>query len=169
MLDFLAKILTESRRQNCSDRLLILVIISYMDSENIAKVGVGVMILKDGKVLMGKRKGKHGAGEYAWPGGHLEHMESIVECAKRETLEETGMEIENVRFLRLLNMKEYAPKHYIDIGVVADWKSGEPVNLEPEKLESWEWFDLENLPSPLFAALPSYFEALKTGNNFFDN
>jgi hypothetical protein len=35
------------------------------------RVGVGIMIFKDGKVLMGKRKGKHGAGEYAWPGGHF--------------------------------------------------------------------------------------------------
>jgi len=33
--------------------------------ENIPKVGVGVMIFKDGKILLGKRKGSHGAGEYS--------------------------------------------------------------------------------------------------------
>lgn len=33
------------------------------------KVGVGVMVWKDGKVLLGKRKRAHGAGEYASPGG----------------------------------------------------------------------------------------------------
>ena len=41
------------------------------------RVGIGVIILKDGKVLLGKRKGSHGAGEYAFPGGHLEYMESF--------------------------------------------------------------------------------------------
>ena len=133
-----------------------------------ARIGVGVMILKDGKVLLGKRKGSHGAGEYAWPGGHLEYMESVVACAERETMEETGMEICNVRFLRLLNMTAYAPKHYVDIGLVADWKSGEPVVLETDKVESWGWYNLENLPSPLFHSLPTYFEALKTGKNFWD-
>ena len=133
-----------------------------------ARVGVGVMILKDGKVLLGKRKGSHGAGEYAWPGGHLEYMESVVACAERETMEETGMEICNVRFLRLLNMTAYAPKHYVDIGLVADWKSGEPMVMETNKVESWEWFDPENLPSPLFYPLPTYFEALKSGKNFWD-
>jgi 8-oxo-dGTP diphosphatase len=139
-----------------------------MDNDQYTKVGVGVMILKDGKVLLGKRKGKHGAGEYAWPGGHLEYMESFTDCARREVQEETGLEIENIRFLRLLNMKSY-DKHYVDIALVCDWKSGEPELREPEKCESWNWHDLDNLPSPLFAALPSYLEALKTGKNFFDN
>jgi 8-oxo-dGTP diphosphatase len=139
-----------------------------MADEQRTKVGVGVMIVKDGKVLLGKRKGSHGSGEFAWPGGHLEYMESIVGCAKRETSEETGMEIDNVRFLRLVNLKKYAPKHYIDIGVIADWKSGEPVVMEPEKIEGWEWYDIDNLPKPLFDTIPSYIEAFKTGKNFWD-
>lgn len=140
-----------------------------MSNEQIPRVGVGVMIWKDGKVLLGKRKGSHGEGEYAWPGGHLEYMESIEDCIKRETMEETGMEIQNIRFLRLLNLKQYAPKHYIDIGMVADWKSGEPKVIEKDKIESWSWYDLNNLPKPLFAPLPTYFEAIKTGKNFWDN
>ena len=41
------------------------------------KVGVGVMVFKDGKILLAKRKGSHGAGEYAFPGGHLEFGESF--------------------------------------------------------------------------------------------
>ena len=63
------------------------------------------MIFKDGKVLLGKRKGSHGVGEYAWPGGHMEYMESFEGCAKQETMEETGVEIENLRFLRVMNLK----------------------------------------------------------------
>ncbi len=133
------------------------------------KVGIGIMVFKDGKVLLGKRKSSHGTGEYAWPGGHMEYMESFEECAKREVREETGVEIKNVRFLRLMNLKTYAPKHYVDIGLVADWQSGEPQVLEPEKCESWDWYDPDKLPQPLFSTLPSYFEAQKTGKNFFDS
>ena len=99
------------------------------------KVGIGVLIFKEGKVLLGKRKNAHGEGEYAGTGGHLENLESFADCAKRETLEETGIEIDNVRFLCVTNLRKYAPKHYIDIGVTADWKSGEPQVLEPEKVE----------------------------------
>lgn len=132
------------------------------------RVGVGVMILRDGKVLIGKRKGSHGEGEYAWPGGHLEYMESIEACVRREVHEETGMEVENIRFLRLMNLKTYAPRHYIDIAMVADWKAGDPIVMEPEKIDAWEWRALDDLPEPLFAPLPTYFEALKTGKNFWD-
>jgi len=132
------------------------------------KVGIGVMVIKDGKVLMGKRKGSHGSGEWAWPGGHLEYMESFEECIRREVREETGMEIENIRFNRLLNMKTYAPKHYVDIGLVADWKSGEPKVMEPEKSEGWQWFELDKLPAPRFVPCDSAIEAYKTGENFYD-
>ena len=38
---------------------------------NKPKVGVGVMVFKDGKILLGKRKGAHGEGEQAFPGGLL--------------------------------------------------------------------------------------------------
>jgi 8-oxo-dGTP diphosphatase len=140
-----------------------------MQDEQRPRVGVGVMVVKDGLVLIGKRKGSHGEGQWAWPGGHLEYMESFVDCAKREVREETGIEINNVRFLRLMNLKKYAPRHYVDVGLIADWQSGEPRVMEPEKIEAWEWREMNNLPEPLFAPLPSYFEAYKTGRTFWDS
>jgi 8-oxo-dGTP diphosphatase len=121
-----------------------------MHDKNITKVGIGVMILKDGKVLLSKRKGSHGSGEYATPGGHLEYMESFSECAKRETEEECGIKIQNIKFLYVANLTKYAPKHYVHIELIAEWKSGIPKVLEPEKAESWDWYDLDNLPQPLF-------------------
>ena len=132
------------------------------------KVGIGVMIMKDGKVLLGKRRSSHGAGEFAWPGGHLEFGESFEGCAKRETMEEAGIKITNVRFLRLMNLKRYANKHYVDLGLIADWESGEPKAKEPEKCEGWAWYDMNNLPQPLFATIPTFIEAHKTGKNYFD-
>ena len=39
----------------------------------IVKVGVSVILIRnDNEILIGKRKGSHGAGEYSVPGGHLE-------------------------------------------------------------------------------------------------
>lgn len=55
------------------------------------QVGVGVLILRDGKVLLGRRKGSHGAGCWSAPGGHLEFGEAVEDCALREALEETGL------------------------------------------------------------------------------
>jgi len=139
-----------------------------MEQDKRPKVGIGVMVFKEGRILLGKRKGSHGAGEYAIPGGHMEYMESFEACAKRELLEETGMQITNIRFLRLLNLKDYAPKHYVDVGLIADWESGEPLVLEPNKCEGWDWYDLKNLPAPLFKTTDTYLEALETGKNYYD-
>lgn len=132
------------------------------------KVGIGVMILKDGKVLLHKRKGSFGSGEYAFPGGHLEYMESPKECAERETKEECGVEIANIRFQFAANIRKYAPRHYIHIGVVADWKSGEPENLEPEKGGEWEWYNLDKLPQPIFEMSKLGIDSMMTGKKYFD-
>ncbi len=139
-----------------------------MEEENKPKVGVGVMVLKDGKILLGKRKGAHGAGEFAFPGGHLEYMESFTGCAKREVAEECGIEIKNIRFQFLSNLVKYAPKHYAHIGLVADWQSGEPKVLEPEKSESWDWYELNKLPQPLFETCELAINSVKTGTKYYD-
>ena len=132
------------------------------------KVGIGVVIFKHNKILVGKRRSSHGAGEYAFPGGHVEYMESFEECAKREVLEECGLSIKNVRFLNVANITDYAPKHYVNIELAADWESGEPQELEPEKIGDWQWYDVDKMPEPAFVFSLQAIETLKTGRNFFD-
>ena len=130
-----------------------------MSKGNRPGVGVGVFVMRDGKFLMGERHGAHGANTWSAPGGHLEYGETWAECAERETLEETGMRLKNVRFLGLTNDVFEEKKHYITIAMVADWESGEPEVREPEKCLGWEWVSLENLPERTF--LP--FENLRKG------
>lgn len=138
------------------------------NSQEITKVGVGVMIVKEGNVLLGKRKNAHGEGTYCFPGGHLEHLESFEDAARRETLEECGLEIDNIRFMHVANIDTYAPKHYVNIGFVADWKSGEPCLLEPEKCEGWDWYPLEALPQPLFFQTALILNSYKKDIYFYD-
>jgi 8-oxo-dGTP diphosphatase len=126
-------------------------------------VGISVLVVKRGRLLLGKRRGSHGAGEYACPGGHLEQLESFQDCAAREVLEETGLLIETPRFLRVLNATQYAPKHYVDLAFVAEWKAGDPEVREPDKVDRWDWYALSALPSPLFAMLPSAIAILREG------
>jgi 8-oxo-dGTP diphosphatase len=140
-----------------------------MTQETHPRVGIGIMIVKDGKVLVGKRKGSHGAGEYSFPGGHLEYMESFEVCALREIEEECGVVIKNLRFLVLTNTKAYAPKHYVHIGFVADWESGEPEVREPDRYESWDWYGLDELPSPLFKTIPDMLDAYHNGVYYRDS
>jgi 8-oxo-dGTP diphosphatase len=115
-------------------------------------VGNAVWIRKDGKVMLAKRsvQKKAGAGTWCPTGGHLEMFETLEECAVRETLEESGVEIANIRLINF--MEDPAPEfgtHYLTFHYVADWKSGEPRPQEGES-EEWDWFEWNSLPSPLF-------------------
>lgn len=134
------------------------------------QVGVGLIILKGNKTLLGQRKGSHGAGEFASTGGHMEHLETAEQTALRELAEEAGsdLKIKNMRFLCLTNLTMYKPKHYIDIGFVAEWRSGEPKLMEPDKRIDWGWYDIGNLPKPLFEPVKIYLEAYKTGQVYFN-
>lgn len=115
------------------------------------RVGVGVIVLRDGKVLLGKRKGSHGEGFYAFPGGSLELFESPFDCARRESLEEAGIYLQNLSHGPWTDDQfPEAGKHFGNLIVVAEWASGEPRVCEPDKCEGWGWYDWHQMPKPLF-------------------
>jgi 8-oxo-dGTP diphosphatase len=120
------------------------------------QVGVGVLIVENGRLLLGKRKGSHGAGTWSAPGGHLEYGESVEDCAQREALEETNLTLKNLRLGPFTNnVFESENKHYVTVFVLAAPASGALKTMEPQKCEGWEWFDWSNLPQPLFAPVVS--------------
>ena len=123
-------------------------------------VGVGVVCLDtSGSILVGRRKGSHGAGTFALPGGHLELNETWEECARREVLEETGLELEggSMKHIFTSNSRMPSDKHYITIFLVGRIRSGfVPQNLEPQKCHGWEfrsWLDLRASNEPMFMPL----------------
>jgi 8-oxo-dGTP diphosphatase len=140
------------------------------DKQKRPKACVGVMIFKDNKILIGKRKetATHGFGEYSLPGGHIEFGESFEETAKRETKEEAGIEIKNLRFLSVANIFRHKDRQDILISFSAEWESGDVKILEPEKCDGWDWYSLDNLPSPLFYPTKITIDSHKTGKNFYD-
>lgn len=120
-------------------------------SEVHPRIGVGVFVFRDGKFLVQKRQGSHGEGTWSVPGGHLEYGETPKDTSHREVLEETGCEIENVRFAAVTNdFFKSENKHYVTWWTMSDWKSGEPYITEPDKCVAQAWTDFDNLPEPLF-------------------
>ena len=129
-------------------------------------VGVGVIVIKGNKVLLGKRKNAHGEGSWCFPGGHLEFNESVEECAVREVREEIGIEIKNLRLGPFTNdVFKKERKHYVTLFVIAEYASGKAKVMEPEKCEKWAWFEWNRLPEPLFLPIQNL---LKQGFNPFE-
>lgn len=86
------------------------------------RVGVAAIIKdRDGRVVLGRRKGSHGAGHWQLPGGHLEFGEEILACAERETLEETGLKVHGSEIVAVTNdVFAESNKHYITLFVVCE-------------------------------------------------
>ncbi len=114
------------------------------------KVGVGVIIYRDHKILLGKRINSHGHNTWSPTGGNLELYESPLSCAKREVMEETSLtltQIKNGPWTNDVFVDEN--KHYITLFMFAQ-SEGDPIVNEPDKCLTWQWFDINSLPSPLF-------------------
>lgn len=122
--------------------------------------GVGVLVVRAGRVLIGRRAraGAQGLATWGWCGGHLEWGESLEAWARREAREEMGIELENLRRLCVSNLVAY-DRRYLDGEFLA--------NLAPRQkprslgaIEEWGWFPVGALPTPLFEfarlALESY-------------
>ncbi len=119
--------------------------------------GVGIMLLRDGKVLLGKRhedpeKARSelsGQGTWTMPDGKLQFQEDFEQAARREVEEETGIKLNKVRVF-CVNNDKVEGAHFITIGLFSDDFVGEAEAKEPEEITEWRWFPMDELPSPLY-------------------
>lgn len=133
-------------------------------------VGVGVIILRGGKILLGKRNADpekassafNVSGTWTLPGGKMEFGESFEGVARREVKEETGIDVRKLKLISLTN-DATSQAHFVTLGFVCENFSGEPEALEPDEIVEWRWFPLERLPSPI------YFISEKMIRNYVSN
>lgn len=119
--------------------------------ENHVRVGVGILITRGDAVLLLKRRNAHGDGTWSTPGGHLDFGEAPEQCAIRETQEETGLEISEVKFKAIGNdIFEAEGKHYITIWMEGQYAGGEAFLAAPYEASEIGWFAWNDLPQPLF-------------------
>jgi adenylate kinase len=141
------------------------------------KTGVSIILYRSNfDLLLGKRKGSHGAGSLANPGGHVELSESPLEAGYREVEEETGIDLtrsaENTYLLprtedRFEEGKTYQTHHYaiqVDDSIEAEL-------TEPDKFEFWKWYSIHEVielyeENRLFLPLRNLFASFESEMTF---
>ena len=114
-------------------------------------VGVGVLIERHGKILLVRRK-HHGTGSWSAPGGYLDLGEELADAAKREVREETALEIEDVRFVAVVNDRFDDGKHNVTVWFAAGQVAGEATVAATDELSEVGWFAWDALPEPLYSS-----------------
>lgn len=95
-------------------------------------IGLGAIVWKDGRVLMVQRAKPPRAGIWSLPGGAQDLGESVTEGIRREIAEETGVQIELLGLVEVIDSIQRDADgriryHYTIIDYVARWTGGEAV------------------------------------------
>jgi len=128
---------------------------TVVPTTGVPRIGVAVIVLRDGQVLIGRRRSaSHGHESWQFPGGHLEWGESIAQCAIREVEEETGLSVIVIGYGPYTNdIFVDAGKHYVTLFVLASSLDGTPEVRESEKCAEWQWCSWDALPTPRFLSI----------------
>jgi 8-oxo-dGTP diphosphatase len=121
-------------------------------------VGVGVAVFNRMSVLIGKRGPacKIGAGCWAFPGGHIDSDESMLQTVTREVQEETSLRINVLGQHYTEGMLTSSPfavtDHYSLLNHITLWFAATvqdenclPLVVEPDKCTEWRWVDFAEL------------------------
>ena len=117
-------------------------------------ITVDTVILKDllssARILLIKRKNDPFKNSWALPGGFLEETENLKEGAKRELLEETGVEVEVLNQLKTYGDLNRDPRgRTISIAFVGKLNKEVKIKAGDDAKEA-DWFNLDELPELAF-------------------
>jgi len=104
--------------------------------------GVGVVVWKDGRVLLIRRGKPPREGDWSLPGGRQKLGETTRETAHREVQEETGLEIELGHLLDVIDSVTRDPEgrvhyHFTLVDFDADWRAGEAAASADAAAVTW--------------------------------
>ncbi len=98
-------------------------------------------VVKDNAILLA-RAHRFPPGLYSVIAGFVEPGETLEQCVKREILEETGIEVKNIRYF---GSQQWPFPNSLMVGFTAEYESGE-IKIDPGEIGDARWFTPDNFP-----------------------
>jgi len=105
-------------------------------------IAVGAIVVRDGKLLMVRRRHDPGKGLWSVPGGRLEHGEYITQAVAREVKEETGLDVAVRELLGILEVP--GSPHYVILDHVASY-DGDADPVPGDDVDDVAWVAFEDI------------------------
>lgn len=105
-------------------------------------VGVGAVVVRDGRALIVKRAHEPRKGEWSLPGGMLDLGESLPDAARREVKEETGLDVHPGPIIDTFDRVHRDPDgriryHFVIVDFVCEAPQGDPVAGSDAEAVAW--------------------------------
>jgi 8-oxo-dGTP diphosphatase len=136
-------------------------------------VTVDTLVLKDGQILLVKRTAKLiEGGKWGLIGGYMDRDENVFEAAAREVYEETGWEIEDMKFIKLNDTPSRPNEDTQNVSFVFIAKGIKQTGTPDWESDEIRWFDLDNIPEDSMMAFDhaddiKYYKQLMSENKPF--
>ena len=115
-------------------------------------VTVNAIVIKDKQILFGKR-GTYGgkkmleSGKWGLLGGFFGRDENLIQAVKREVMEESGWEIEDLKLLRINDNPDRPHEDRQNVEIIFISRAVKQVKTGDEEVSELRWFDFDNLPA----------------------
>lgn len=123
------------------------------DKTSLRHVTVNAIVVKDGKILLGKRGTRHGkpiaeSGKWGLLGGFFDRDETLSRAVQREVREESGWEITDLKLLRINDNPDRPHEDRQNVDVIFIAQATVRTGVHDEEVKELKWFAPEDLPSP---------------------
>ncbi|OGK32861.1 hypothetical protein A3I50_02495 [Candidatus Roizmanbacteria bacterium RIFCSPLOWO2_02_FULL_37_9] len=114
-------------------------------------VTVNAIVTKNKKVLLGERGTLDGkpileSGKWALLGGFFGRDENLIQAVKREVLEESGWEIDELQLLRINDNPDRPKEDRQNVDIIFFAKAVKQIKSADEEVKKLQWFDLDKIP-----------------------
>lgn len=139
-------------------------------SAGLRHVTVNAIVIRNGKILLGKRGTYNGgkplleAGKWSLIGGYMSRDETLEQAIRREIIEETGWEVENLLLFHIVDNPNRPGENRQNIEFVYLADAVQKKKEGDEEVTDLQWFSLDEIPAEEFIAF-DHFDDLELYKN----
>ncbi len=120
-------------------------------SPGLRHITVNVIVVKDSQVLLGLRSPVPGltmleTGKWALIGGFFDRDENLIAAAKREVMEESGWEIDQLQLFRINDLPNRPKEDRQNVDIIFVGQAIKQVADHDQEVKELQWFPLDSLP-----------------------